>query len=298
MTPTPDRLERALERAVSELTQHGCPPRLRDALRDAVFPAGNRLRPRLCYAVAEALGNDRPELSDAAAVALELLHCASLVQDDLPAMDDAAERRGRPALHQAFGEATAILAADALIIGAFEVLARYAAVDPERARHLTLTITRGVGTPHGAVAGQAWEGEPEIDLEQYHRAKTAALFESATAAGAIAVGHDPGPWHVVGTWLGKAYQVADDLADEASIGRGSDAALGRPNAAHQLGVSRSVALLEQYIGNALDAVPLCPGRMAFQEFVRHLAEKFRRVALGETGAPASAPRITVAGGLR
>jgi geranylgeranyl diphosphate synthase type II len=117
MTPTPDRLERALERAVSELTQHGCPPRLRDALRDAVFPAGNRLRPRLCYAVAEALGNDRPELSDAAAVALELLHCASLVQDDLPAMDDAAERRGRPALHQAFGEATAILAADALIIG-------------------------------------------------------------------------------------------------------------------------------------------------------------------------------------
>jgi geranylgeranyl diphosphate synthase type II len=297
MTRVSDRLERALERAVSQLTQEGCPHRLRDAVRYAVFPAGNRLRPRLCYAVAEALGDDRPELSDAAATALELLHCASLVQDDLPAFDDAAERRERPALHQVFGEATAILAADALIIGAFEILARYAAVDPERARHLTLTITRGVGTPHGAVAGQAWEGEPEIDLERYHRAKTAALFESATAAGAIAVGHDPDPWRVVGTWLGRAYQVADDLADEASIGRGSDAALGRPNAAHQLGVSRSVSLLEQYITNALDAVPLCPGRAAFRRFLQHLAAKFERVALGESAAPSAERRAKAAGAL-
>jgi geranylgeranyl diphosphate synthase type II len=296
MTRSLDRLERALKRAVSRLTEDGCPSQLRDAVRYAVFPAGNRLRPRLCYAVAEALGDDRPELADAGATALELLHCASLVQDDLPIFDNATERRGRPALHQVFGEATAILAADALIIGAFETLAWYAAVDPERARHLTRTITRGVGTPHGAVAGQAWESEAEIDLEQYHRAKTAALFESATAAGAIAAGHDPEPWRTVGTWLGRAYQVADDLADEASIGRGSDAALGRPNAAHQLGVPRSVALLEQYITSALDAVPLCPGRVPFQELLQLLAAKFRHVALGESSVPTAERWISAAGG--
>lgn len=298
MTPVPDRLERALEHAVSHLTDHGCPPQLRQALRYAVFPAGNRLRPRLCYAVAAALGDDQPALTDAAAVALELLHCASLVQDDLPVFDDATERRGRPALHQVFGEATAILAADALIIGAFEAVAQEGNGEAARLGDLTLTIARGVGAPHGAVAGQAWESEAEIDLEQYHRAKTAALFESATAAGAVAAGHDPEPWRTVGTWLGKAYQVADDLADEAPIGRGSDAALGRPNAAHQLGVERSIALLDRCIARAFEAVPLCPGRTAFQEFVRLLAAKFRHVALGESAAPTPERRLSAAGGLR
>jgi geranylgeranyl diphosphate synthase type II len=266
-------------------------------VRYAVFPAGNRLRPRLCYAVAEALGDDHPKLTDAAATALELLHCASLVQDDLPVFDDAPERRSRPALHRVFGEATAILAADALIIGAFEILARDTAGEAQPARDLTRTIAQGAGTPHGAVAGQAWESEVDIDLEQYHRAKTAALFESATAAGAIAAGHDPEPWRTVGTWLGKAYQVADDLADEASTGRGSDAALGRPNAAHQLGVERSVALLDRCIAKALEAVPLCPGRAAFQEFVRLLAAKFRRVALAAGAVREAEEHISAAGGL-
>lgn len=298
MTRVPDRLERAVERAVSRLTHDGCPPRLQAAVRYAVFPAGNRWRPRLCYAVAQALGDDRPDLTDAAATALELLHCASLVQDDLPAFDDAPERRGRPALHRAFGDATTILVADALIIGAFETVARETAVDPERVRDLTLAITRGVGTPHGAVAGQAWESEAAIDLEQYHRAKTAALFESATAAGAIAAGYDPDPWRTVGSWLGRAYQVADDLADEASIGRGSDAALGRPNAAHHLGVERSAALLDRCITKALEAVPLCPGRAAFQEFVRLIAAKFRRMALPQSAVPEAEERLSAAGGGR
>ncbi|MGD2135594.1 MAG: polyprenyl synthetase family protein, partial [Gemmatimonadales bacterium] len=227
MTPPLDRLESALQAAVGRLTGDGCPPRLAAAITDAVFPAGNRLRPRLAYAVADAIGERDPRITDAAAVALELLHCASLVQDDLPAFDDATERRGRPALHIRHGEPLTVLAADALIIGAFDSVAAVAALEPPQARALTSVIARGSGAPHGAVAGQAWESEDEIDLARYHRAKTAALFEAATVAGAVAAGSDGAAWRDVGTWLGRAYQVADDIADAHDPpSQGSDLALG------------------------------------------------------------------------
>jgi geranylgeranyl diphosphate synthase type II len=275
MIAAPDRLETAMERAVARLTADGCPPRLAEAIHQAVFPAGNRLRPRLCYTVATALGEDLPAVTDAAAVALELLHCASLVQDDLPMFDAAAERRGRPSLHRVFGGALAVLAADALIIGAYEILALAAAAHPSRAHALTLVISRGVGTPWGAVAGQAWESEARIDLQQYHRAKTAALFEAATAAGAVAAGHDPAPWRVVGTRLGQAYQVADDIADQQDSGAGSDAALGRPNAAHAMGVGPSLKLFDRYATSALEAIPPCRDRALAVTFVSQLIERFR-----------------------
>jgi geranylgeranyl diphosphate synthase type II len=275
MTAAPDRLEHALERTIDRLTGEGCPPRLAEAIRHAVFPAGNRLRPRLCHAVATALGEDQPAVTDAAAVALELLHCASLVQDDLPAFDAAVERRGRPSVHRAFGEPLAILAADALIIGAYETIALAAPAQPSRAAALSLVLSRGVGTPGGAVAGQAWESEPEIDLQQYHRAKTAALFEAATAAGAVAAGHDPAPWRDVGTRLGQAYQVADDIADQRDTGAGSDAALGRPNAAHEMGVGASLALFNLQAASALDAIPPCRERRVVYSFVSQLIERFR-----------------------
>jgi geranylgeranyl diphosphate synthase type II len=226
-------------------------------------------------AVADALDGDAP-LIDAAAVALEFLHAASLVQDDMPAFDAAVERRGRPALHAVFGDATAILAADALIIGAFETVARDAASAPSLAAALTLELARGTGTPHGAVAGQGWESEDDIDLAEYHRTKTAALFEAATAAGAVAAGHDPHRWRAVGHWLGRAYQIADDIADEQSPGiGGSDAALGRPNALRTLGMDGSVRMLDQCINNALDSVPACPGREQFIGFLHGMLARFR-----------------------
>jgi geranylgeranyl diphosphate synthase type II len=247
-----------------------------------MFPAGNRLRPRLAIAVADALGETTP-LVDAAAVALEFLHGASLVQDDMPAFDAATERRGRPALHVVFGDALAVLAADALIIGAFEAVARDAASSPSLAAALILELARGTGSPHGAAAGQGWESEDNIDLVEYHRTKTAALFEAATAAGAVATGHDPSGWRAVGHWLGRAYQIADDIADEQSSETGgSDAELGRPNALRALGTEGSMQMLDQCVTNALGSVPLCPGRAQFIAFLRGMLDRFRPAETGES----------------
>lgn len=280
-TPNP-RLEIALQDGVARLTADGCPPRLAKAIEYGVFPAGHRFRPRLCLAVADALGAGDAPLALAAAVATEFVHGASLIQDDLPAFDNADARRGHPALHRVFGEALAVLAADALIIGAFAEIGRVAHGDPAGAGRIVTEIARGVGSPHGAVAGQGWESEDEIDLARYHRAKTAALFEAATGSGAIAAGHDPEPWRAVGLWLGKAYQIADDIADSAADGddASSDAALGRPNAQHSFGTVGSLRALEDAMHRALDAIPQGPGHARFRSFLSGLLEQFKKAALG------------------
>ena len=97
------RIERSLYAAVARADVEACPPGLAAAMRHSVFPRGARIRPRLCLAVAAACGEDRPVVTDAAAASIELLHCASLVHDDLPCFDDAATRRGRPTVHRQFG---------------------------------------------------------------------------------------------------------------------------------------------------------------------------------------------------
>ncbi|MBN1774707.1 MAG: polyprenyl synthetase family protein, partial [Deltaproteobacteria bacterium] len=117
-----EQVERLLERAVVGMTGAGCPPKLAAALRHAVLGGGNRLRPRLCLAVAAALRPADFAAAEAAATAVELIHCASLVHDDLPCFDDAPTRRGRPSVHRAFGEPLAVLAGDALIVAAFDTL--------------------------------------------------------------------------------------------------------------------------------------------------------------------------------
>ena len=159
----------------------------RDAVR-GVSP-WRRVRPRLCHSVAAACGEDHPLATEAAGAALELLHCASLVHDDLPCFDAAETRRGRPSVHKAFGEPLAVLTGDALIVLAFQTLARIQCA-PERLATLTLD-GRAIGRRAlGIVAGQAWECEPQIDLAHYHRAKTGALFAAATVAGAASAGAD------------------------------------------------------------------------------------------------------------
>ncbi|MBN8492558.1 MAG: polyprenyl synthetase family protein, partial [Burkholderiales bacterium] len=159
------RIERALQQALSFGMSPEGPPLLAAAMRHAVFPGGARIRPQLCLAVARACGDPHPELSDAAAAAIELLHCASLVHDDLPCFDDAATRRGVPSVHAAFGERLAVLSGDALIVLAFQALAEASA--PATARllgPLVRTLGQRVGGPHGIVAGQAWECEPRVSL--------------------------------------------------------------------------------------------------------------------------------------
>ena len=281
------RIEAALEAAIAAVETPDAPPRLAAALRHAVFPGGARVRPYLCLAVGAACGADAPGLLEAAAVAVELLHCASLAHDDLPCFDDSAIRRGRPSVHAAHGEPLAVLAGDALIVMAFDVLAEASVSAPHRLPALLRAITRGVGAPSGIVAGQAWESEPFTPVEPYHQAKTGALFVAAVTAGAIAAGADPAPWRSVGENLGAAYQVADDLADavceDGACGKpaGRDAALHRPNLVHRLGLEGSYARLDALVDQAAAAVPECAGAKGLRDLVQMQAMRLtpQRAAL-------------------
>ncbi len=280
-----DRIEAALARALTEIDR-AAPPRLASAIRYAVFPGGARVRPRLCVAVAEACGGGEEALVDAAACAVELLHCASLVHDDLPCFDDAPERRGKPSVHRAFDEPLAVLVGDALIVLAFETLAREGSA---RVVPLVSLLAQATGASHGLVAGQGWESEPSIPLERYHRAKTGALFVAAAAGGALASGSDPQPWRLVGERLGQAYQVADDLFDahaSADVGKPvrRDAALERPSFAVAHGTAASLARLQVLIEEAVGAVPDVAGASTLRPAIRRMAERLVPPSLKLTAA--------------
>jgi geranylgeranyl diphosphate synthase, type II len=259
------RIEQALRDLLGEATALPAPPGLSAALGHAVFPGGARVRPRLCLSVAFACGDDRPRLADAAAAAIELLHCASLVHDDLPCFDDAAVRRGRPSVHRAYGERLAVLAGDTLIVLAFQALAARVSDAPARAAALLQTLAQAGGSPWGIGAGQAWECESAVSVAAYHRAKTGSLFAAATVSGALAAGADPVAWRAVGEYLGEAYQVADDLRD--ALGRaedlgkpvGQDRAHGRPSAVTDLGVHGAKRRLDGLVSRALASIPDCRG---------------------------------------
>jgi geranylgeranyl diphosphate synthase type II len=264
------RIERTLSGSLDRVDIPGGPPLLAAAMRHAVFPRGARIRSRLCLAVAAACGEDDEAAAEGAAAAIEFMHCASLVHDDLPCFDNADTRRGRPSVHRTFGEPLAVLAGDALIVLSFQTIAWGAARCPARLAALTLTLAAATGLPSGIAAGQAWECEPTIDLSQYQRAKTGALFAAATVAGAAAAGAECGPWHGLGERLGEAYQVADDIADllcgEAELGKptGQDRALGRPNAALAMGIDGAMRHLERLAAAAADSIPDCPGSAALR----------------------------------
>lgn len=273
------RIEAAITAALTLAQSGGAPPRLGAALPYAVFPGGARIRPTILMSVALACGDDRPGLTDAAAAALELIHCASLVHDDLPAFDDSDVRRGKATVHRAFGEPLAVLAGDSLIVLAFEVLARAGTDAPDRALRLVSHLAQRTGMPMGICAGQGWESEAQINLDAYHRAKTGALFIAATQMGAIAAGQDPEPWEDLGARIGSAFQVADDLKDalmgveEMGKPAGQDAAHGRPSAVTELGVAGAVAHLRDILGGAIASIPSCPGEANLARMVRAYAEK-------------------------
>jgi geranylgeranyl diphosphate synthase type II len=289
--PSLARIEQALGAAVAEAEAPGCPPRLAAALRHAVFPGGARIRPQLCLAVACACGDDDPALTDAAAAAIELLHCASLVHDDLPCFDDASTRRGQPSVHRAYGERLAVLSGDALIVLAFQVLGPAAVRSPQRLAPLLATIARGVGMPLGIVAGQAWECEPRVALADYQRAKTGALFAAATMAGAQAAGADAEPWRALGDRLGEAYQVADDIRDAAAdpvlLGKpgGRDLALGRPSAAIERGLTGAIQHFDRLVAGAVAAVPACRGAAQLRALVRMESERLVPTAWSDELVP-------------
>lgn len=268
-------VEILLTQALESASGAGCAPGLAAAMHWAVFPGGARIRPKLCIAVAAACGGSL-DIATVPAAALELVHCASLVHDDLPCFDNAQLRRGRSSVQAEFGQRLAVLAGDALIVKSFEVLADGLPDNPKLALRLSKSIAQGVGTPTGIAAGQAWECEKEVDVSAYHRAKTGALFAAATAAGAIAAdAKNPEAWSVLGLKLGEAYQVADDILDaagnEKELGKpvGQDNRLGRPNSVHTLGLSGAAQKLRTLVENAIDSIPECPGRAALCERIKN-----------------------------
>lgn len=268
------RIEQALAAAVATGEGPGAPPLLAAAIRHAVFPGGARIRPRLCLAVSQACGDDDPALSDAAATAIELLHCASLVHDDLPCFDDAPTRRGRPSIHSRYGERIAVLTGDALIVLSFQIVAAAATTTPARLAPVLGAVARGVGAPNGIVAGQAFECEPYVTVAAYQRAKTGSLFAACTEAGALAAGADPAPWRAFGLCLGEAYQVADDIRDVAAsvemMGKpaGRDVALHRPSSASEMGLGGALAHFDRLVAQAIAAIPDCEGSALLRAIVR------------------------------
>ncbi len=273
------RIEQALSVAVHASESGDAPPKLAAAVRYAVFPGGARIRPQLCLAVARACGDRHPALASAAAAAIELLHCASLVHDDLPCFDDATTRRGVPSVHAAFGERVAVLSGDALIVLAFQTMAVAGALVPHLLAPLITMIARSVGLPTGIVAGQAWECEPCVSLPAYHRAKTGSLFAACTEAGALAAEADPAPWRPFGLCLGEAYQVADDIRDVVvsveALGKppGQDRALLRPSSASELGLCGAIEHFDGLVARAIEAIPNCAGASALRALVRAESER-------------------------
>jgi geranylgeranyl diphosphate synthase, type II len=277
------RIEAAISGAIRLGQAGSAPPRLASALDYAVSPGGARIRPTICLSVALACGDDRPGVTDAAATAIELIHCASLVHDDMPCFDNADIRRGKASVHRAYGEPLALLTGDSLIIMAFEVLARAAVLDPARAIDLIRILGESSGMPGGICAGQGWESETQIDLRAYHRAKTGALFTAATRMGAAAAGQEPDAWTELGARIGEAFQVADDLRDalydEATLGKPAhqDEINGRPNAVSELGVRGAIRRLEDILSGAIASIPSCPGEAMLCDMVRKTAERLTPV---------------------
>jgi geranylgeranyl diphosphate synthase type II len=215
------------------------PTLLVQAMRYSLEAGGKRLRPILCIAAAEALGGSESVVMPAA-WALELIHTYSLIHDDLPAMDDDDLRRGKPTCHKAFDEATAILAGDALLTAAFEVLAEAGRRRKDEASQwldVTHLIARAAGHA-GMVQGQmmdlAAEGkelEPEA-LERLHRLKTSALIEASVKAGAVLAHGDSREVSALGAYarnIGLAFQLADDILNV----EGKQEALGKPTGSDQ-----------------------------------------------------------------
>jgi geranylgeranyl diphosphate synthase, type II len=273
------RIERVLEASLVGAEAKGSPPKLGQAMRHAVFPGGARIRPQLCMAVALACGDDDPSLSESYGAALELMHCASLVHDDLPCFDDADLRRGQPSVHKAYGERLAVLAGDALIVLAFRTLVGCKPKHLERLPELTAMLDQSVGPPFGIVAGQAWECESHAVLAEYQRAKTGSLFTAATAGGAAAAGMDPFAWKTLGDCLGEAYQVADDIRDVVGdvslLGKpaGQDQAHDRPSAATLLGLDGAVALFDRLMQQAIESIPACHGAAKLRGLVMQESQR-------------------------
>lgn len=251
------------------------PGGLVEAIHYSALTPGKRIRPYMVIRCCELVGGESSD-ADPVAAAVECVHAFSLIHDDLPAMDDDELRRGRPTCHKKFGEATAILAGDALVVLAFELIAQHVQ-DASRVKEMVLELARGAGWT-GMIGGQSadLEGQsqaPTLELtKNIHKRKTARLFESACRLGAIAGGGGDEASSGLGRYgqfVGRAFQIADDLLDLTStagvlgksVGKDSRASkqtyplcvgLDRSRAAAGEAVEAAISVLEPFGSEAED----------------------------------------------
>ena len=257
MQATQAGVENALDQFLPALD--AVPHKLHAAMRYALLGGGKRVRPLLVVAAGELFDADAATLARAAS-ALEMIHVYSLVHDDMPCMDDDALRRGKPTVHVAYDEATALLVGDALQSQAFTVLAEGTAIPPARQMAMLRLLAQASGSS-GMCGGQAIDLDSVglalslAQLEQMHQLKTGALLRAAVILGALA-GKDLEPddmaaLNAYARAIGLAFQVVDDVldatADSATLGKtaGKDAAANKPTYVSILGLEPSRALAEQ-----------------------------------------------------
>lgn len=260
------------------------PRRLHEAMRYAVLGGGKRLRPALCLAASVAAGGDQAAALDAAC-AVELVHCFSLVHDDLPAIDDDDLRRGRPTLHRAFDEATAILAGDALFALAFQVLAESPGPQERLAE-----LARASGT-NGLVGGEVLDIEAEgearslDEVRRIHERKTGALIACACALGGMSAGVTPAAVDALrefGSRVGLAFQIIDDVLDVTAtteqLGKSSGADRRREKATYPslIGVPASQDKAQELLASASQLLaPLSGSPQPLLEIARRCVERTR-----------------------
>jgi geranylgeranyl diphosphate synthase type II len=242
----PEALRASFESYLTSVTLHAELGALEGAIRYALDGGGKRIRPVICLATSEAAGG-RVEDALAAAAALELVHTFSLVHDDLPAMDDDDERRGRPSAHVAFDEGIALLAGDALLAESQRLALSYAR--PEIARELAEATLGMIGGQYLDITGA------DIDLAELHRLKTGRLFAAAVGLGLWSAGvaeAEQAPWRAFGEELGLLFQVIDDILD----GDGYAARLGdgAARAAAADAAARANACLDEVAAGETDVL--------------------------------------------
>jgi geranylgeranyl diphosphate synthase type II len=263
-----------------------CPDQLREAIRHSLLAPCKRLRPTLVLFAAEACGATW-EVALPAACAVEMVHTYSLIHDDLPAMDNDDLRRGRPTCHKAFGEATAILAGDALLALAFEVIARDTHPSTSAAKACAALAEAAGAT--ALVGGQADDLSPEhsagdiATLENIHRRKTGAMFQVSLRLGGYAAGADDVQQATLerfGRKIGLAFQIADDLLDvegsEEALGKrvGKDSQHGKLTFPGLLGVEESRRRAGRLIDEACQALtPLGEKHAGLEVLARYIVER-------------------------
>lgn len=250
MRQAQQRIERVLREQLAALPDNAA--RLREAMHYACLQGGKRVRPVLVYAAAKALGGEQAN-ADIAACAVELVHCYSLVHDDLPAMDDDALRRGKPTVHIAFDEATAILTGDALQAMALRLLSEPTLNIQARARLQMIHLLSSAAGYEGMVSGQSIDFNSVgntlsvAQLQTMHNLKTGALINASVLLGALSSEHaKPRQLEALrqyGDCIGLAFQVQDDIldvtSDTATLGKtqGADQALNKPTYVSLLGLA-------------------------------------------------------------